>query len=60
MLGRWACQAQYSHVVDTQAVLFDRLIGRLQKELDSAMSRHSRLAEDDAYDQGMDPSFPRP
>jgi hypothetical protein len=41
-------------------VLFDRLVGRLQKELDSAMSRNARLAEDDAYEAGMDPNIPRP
>ena len=47
-------------MVDTQAVEFDRLVGKLQKELDSALSRSARLGEDDGYDAATDEGVPRP
>jgi hypothetical protein len=60
MLGRWANQETHSQMVDTSSVMFDRMVGRLQKELDSAHSRSARLAVEDAYDEAVDPGIPRP
>ena len=46
--------------MDEQSLMFDRMVARLQKELDSALSRTARLGEDDAYDLAVDPTVPRP
>lgn len=45
---------------DKSADHFGKMIGRLQKELDSAMQRTERLSCDDAYDYAIDPEGRRP
>lgn len=60
MLGRWADQVKTSGQVDATADLFDRMVGRLQKEVDSALQRTERLSVDDAYDYAVDPEGIRP
>jgi len=60
MLGRWADQVTTSRQVDMTADQFDRMVGRLQKEFDSAIQRTERLAVDDAYDYAVDPEGKRP
>jgi len=46
--------------VDAAGAHFDRMVGRLQKELDAALSRSERLAVDDSYDAAVDPGVTRP
>lgn len=60
MLGRWADQVTTSEQDDKTADHFGSMVGRLQKELDSAMQRTERLAADDAYDYAIDPEGRRP
>lgn len=60
MLGRWSNQITSSEKDDKSADHFGKMIGRLQKELDSAMQRTERLACDDAYDYAIDPEGKRP
>jgi hypothetical protein len=60
MLGRWADQVTTSEQDDKTADQFGRMIGRLQKELDSAMQRTERLVVEDAYDYAIDPEGRRP
>jgi len=60
MLGRWANQVRSAQQMDEQSLMFDRMVARLQKELDSALSRSTRLAVDDAYDDAVDMKVPRP
>lgn len=37
--------------------MFEKMLGRLQQEFDSSTQRSERLAEDDSYDQAIDPKF---
>lgn len=62
MLGRWANQATDCQAVETDGTLFDRLVGRLQMESDSARSRTARLEQPDAYEEAISatPTVPRP
>ena len=39
---------------------FDRMVGRLQQELDSANDRSERLSVEDSYDTAVDSSQKRP
>lgn len=60
ILGRWANQVTHAQQVDCNSTHFDRMVGRLQKELDSALSRCARLSADDAYEEAVNPKVPRP
>lgn len=60
MLGRWACQLDRAEVVNGNATPFDKAVGRLQEEIDSALSRAERLQVDDSYDAAVDTSAQRP
>lgn len=60
MLGRWADLAMSSETVDLTAEHFDRIIGKLQKEMDSALSRTERLELDDNHGLAIDPEAARP
>lgn len=50
MLGRWASQVTSSYQVDNKSEHFERMLGRLQQEHDSALNRVERLDIDDCYD----------
>ena len=50
----------HSEAVDAAGAHFDRMVGRLQKELDAALSRSERLAVDDSYDAAVDAGVTRP
>lgn len=60
MLGRWANQLSKSEQVDAAGPHFDRMVGRLQKEVDAALQRTERLCVDDSYDIAVDPNATRP
>jgi len=42
--------------VEHSGNLFDRMVGRLQQELDSSMDRSERLGVEDSYDAAVDSS----
>ena len=46
--------------MDAAGPHFDRMVGRLQKEVDAALGRSERLAFDDSYDVAVDPESSRP
>ena len=60
MLGRWANEMRHSLQVDQAGTHFDRMVSRLQQELDSAINRGDRLERDDSYDAAIDPTAQRP
>jgi hypothetical protein len=60
MLGRWANQIQSSNGIDMTGGHFDRMIGRLQKEVDACRNRSERLRIDDHYDDAVDKNAVRP
>ena len=49
-----------SENVDTHSLHFDKMISRLQSELDSSNARFERLKIDDSYDDAVDENFKRP
>ena len=51
---------RHSLQVDQAGTHFDRMVSRLQQELDSAINRGDRLEKDDSYDSAVDPSTKRP
>jgi hypothetical protein len=53
MLGRWANQVTDCNKSEAPAVTFDALVGKLQKEFDSSLSRATRLALEDAYEDAI-------
>ena len=60
LLSRWGTHLASSEQVDKAAHGFDNAMGRLQKEIDSALSRSDRLAVEDSYDEAVDPNSTRP
>jgi hypothetical protein len=60
LLGRWGNQLQSSQQVEVAGNHFDRMVGRLQQELDSANDRSERLSVEDSYDAAVDSSQKRP
>jgi hypothetical protein len=60
LLARWHSQAVDSKLVDLMAPEFDKLVGRLTQEFESAHNRSERLSIEDSFSAAIDETAVRP